>query len=247
MNQNNTRLALGLIAAAMLASASAGAATVSSTFDSDNEGWSTLRYTLGISFDADLGPSDFDGLFGNGAGSISASELGPNVAARFSAPAPFTGDLSAFVNGTISFQLIIKANPGASALTFLPGAVVFENAAANLAIGLTGSLPVAGSWTTYSAQLSENGIVDPTASGFWSAFAPNTIPGPKATQADIELVLSNVTRTTFTGEVTDSTDDTIALDNVHLTMVPIPASLPLLAAGLFGVRVARTRRRRNGA
>lgn len=54
-------------------------------------------------------------------------------------------------------------------------------------------------------------------------------------------VLGGVTRSTITGEVLDGPSEILALDNVHLTLVPIPAVLPLLLSALFGLVVAGRR------
>ena len=127
-------------------------ATIVSTFNVDAEGWRDLTYTnLGV-FDSDNGLANFDGAFGNPSGSIDTTDPGGSFAARFGAPAAYLGNLSLFIGGTITFQLIIKAMPGVISLPSVPGVVAFENSAINRGIGYTGPLPNAATWTTNAPQ-----------------------------------------------------------------------------------------------
>lgn len=237
--KNSARTVSASLLCATLLWATNTFATVQSTFDLTGEGWRDLTYTnLGI-FHLDNGLANFDALFGNPAGSVDTTDPGDDFAARFGAPAGagYLGDLTAFIGGAIAFELIIKANDGPIPSPAVPGVVAFENSVMNRGIGYTGPKPNAADWTQYSALLlPAPGIVNPFVVGFWGAYnLDNPFAVSLATAADFTNVLGNVTRLTINGEVTDGTDDTIALDNVHLTMIPIPATLPLLASTLFGL------------
>jgi len=221
-------------------------AATTSTFDSSAEDWRVLRFDNDGVFDADLGVAPHDAAFGNlpsGPGSISATDPGDDFAARFGAPAAFLGDKSALIGGTLSFDLVIKANDGDKSLDRVPGLVVLVNDGADLALGFTGALPTTD-WSTYTVPLEANGLavagLPPI--GSWVVFDPaNPAVFAQASAGDFATVFANLTALTITGEVTDGTDDTLALDNVSL--VPIPAPLVLLGSALFGLFVAA---RRNG-
>ncbi len=241
--KNLTRTVFVLLACAALLWTTNAFATIQSTFDLTGEGWRDLTYSNPGVFISDNGLANFDALFGNPAGSVDTTDPGGTVAARFGAPAGYLGNKSGFIGGSITFQLIIKAMPGVISLPAVPGVVAFENSAMNRGIGYTGPLPNAATWTTYTAQLSPNGLLNPLLVGYWGAFDLDD-PTGTASQAmpiDFTNVLGNVTRLTINGEVTDGTDDTIALDNVHL-VIPIPAALPLMASALFGLGFAARRR-----
>lgn len=218
-------------------------AAVVSNFDTDGDAWHVLTYTNPGAFVSDDGLAAFDNLFGNPPGSISATDPGDNFAARWGAPDKFLGDKSAFIGGQLRFDIIVKANPGPTSLPVVPGLVLIENASANLALAYTGALPNAASWTSYTVPLGANALAPgfPPPLGFWASFAPNNPSLNPASAADFVMVFANITRLSITGEVTDGTDDTLALDNVNL--VPIPAALPLLGSALFGLGFTARRRR----
>lgn len=229
----------------------ANAYAATSVFNSDAEDWRVFGFTQGAVFDSDLGLAEFDPTFGispSGMGSITATDPGDDVGARFGAPGAFLGNLSAFVGGQLSFDLIIRENDGPKELDRVPGIVIFVNNAVGKALGFTDVLPTTSPATTstYTVPLMANNIVPGSpvpALDSWIVFNPsNPFAFQQASAADFTEVFANVTQLTITGEVTSSTDDTLGLDNVNLSAVPAPAALPLLGSAFLGLLAAARRR-----
>lgn len=255
--EKSTQTASALLLCTAFFGATSANAAVSSTFDTNSEGWTVVEYSnpgvfTGTTLDAD----PFSGGFGNPAGSILATDPGDDFASRFSAPAAYLGDLSAYLGGTLTFDLRIVLNPGPTALPVVPSIVEFIGGdfdpgagVAPAALGYTGALPTTAWAPTYTVSLAANGIAAtfpiPPPVGSWIKYDPTTGPTAGFVQAnpdDFTNVFANVVRLTINGEVTDATDDTLGLDNVTLNPVPVPAALPLLLSALFGLGFAARRR-----
>lgn len=212
-------------------------------FSTDAQGWHVLTYDNPGTFQSDDGIAPYDANFGNpspaGNGSISATDPGDDLAARWGAPASIIAALE--IGGSISFDIIIKANPGDSSLPAVPGLLLIEGAGKSL--GYTGALPTATGWTTYNISLNANALATQQI-GFWANIDP-TDPSNLNTPAsagDFIDVFAGITRVSITGEVTNGTDDTLALDNVVVTApVPVPAALPLFLSAMaaFGFLARR--------
>jgi len=225
-----------LLAAFALAGGTASAAVVS-TFDADNEGWTTLE--LSNDGSAVLGgvPSSHVATGGNPGGFLTALDPGDETAARFSAPAKFLGDQSAYLGGTLSFDLALS--PASAAIAPVPALVVFMNETANLALGFVGLASPPETFSPYVVTLAADGAS-------WRAFVPGSpAANIAATATHFETVFAGLTHLSITGEFLDDIDDTVSLDNVVMSAVPVPAALPLLAVGL-GIAGAAARRRRAG-
>jgi hypothetical protein len=140
--------------------------------------------------------------------------------------------------------------------TRAPGLVYIESAAGD-GIIYTGELPD-DSFGSYSLDIAPNSSgldtsIDPKLPGIplpdiglW-AYVPDvtnlnplSFSDPSAIQ--IQTILGDVARLTVTGEVIDGLDDVLAIDNFHITLVPIPAALPLMLSALVGVAFAAGRR-----
>lgn len=200
-----------LVAAPLLALSISAGAQVTSTFDSDLDGWSGLggavsHFATGGNPGGFLQQEDTDGTF-----------------MEVIAPAKFSGNLLSYLNGAVSFDAknVNGANPDLSSGPWF-GTVVFSGpgGTAELAVaGIGPGTPLAdGQWRSFSAQL------DPA---LWSG--------------DLAAVLSNVTSLTVVLEFNDVTGaETAGFDNFLLTPMPEPGSLALLTLGL-GWLAARQR------
>jgi len=233
------------------------AAMTSFTFDADNEGWAVLDYTGGRLFTGEVGGPAGITPMGNPGGAIIADDPNADEGARFSAPTPFIGNASSLVGANLTFDLTVLLNfvPNTYTLSRALGLVYIENDTSGDGLLYTGALPDDG-WTTYSVTIGPNAApltLSPEAGlgglpvpdeGFW-AYIPDTSAIGAAfvdpTAMHFSDVLGGVTRFTITGEVLDGPSEILALDNVHLTLVPIPAALPLLLSALFGLVVAGRR------
>ena len=199
-------------------------ADVTSTFDTDKDGWTVFQNTA-VNF-------DWIAVGGNPAGHIGATD---NTAdwAYVQAPSKFL--TPAEYDGTFSFDL--RADNLNQPAGF-PG--IF-----NVRVGLQGAgftlinegpLPTT-SWTNYSFNLNE------TSAAGWRKFSnlsQNYSPlAPQATQAEMQSVLDGLTRiviaTDYTLASTDSNVpevDRTYIDNVRLSTVPEPATLLLVSVAL---------------
>lgn len=180
-------------------------AQVSSTFAVNAEGWTT--------------PNDADGTIGYSAtggnpngfvfGSPSSIVLGATtvyVPYTFDAPNTFIGNKSAYLNGTLRFDLQ-SSTTGASAqraeviLTDVTGVSLYY-------FPTTPFQPPSGpAWQTYSVSLSAT-------LGFWKT--TNSATGTAATQAQILSVLTSLNTLSIRGLHRDA-NITSRLDNVTLT------------------------------
>lgn len=90
---------------------------------------------------------------------------------------------------------------------------------------LTNPLPV-GEWVSYGVRLDE--------SEAWMN------GGAAATAADLLVVLSSLDRLRIRGEYINGSD-TGRLDNVSVSVVPVPAAIGFLGSGLLGLLATRRR------
>jgi hypothetical protein len=213
-------LRAALAACAFLCSGVAAAATVSSTFDSDAEGWL-------ISGDAVSGIPTWVANGGNPGGHIEADDSVAGGVWYFDAPAKFLGGLPGAYGGTLSFDL----RQTGSGSQFQAADVILNGAGLELRIDAgPNPLPV-GTWVSYSLALTE-------AAGW-------TNGGAAASQSDLLAVLGALDRLRIRGEFI-SGSDTGRLDNVALSAVPLPAAAWLLGPAVAGLVLPGVTRRRRG-
>ncbi|MDA0822020.1 MAG: hypothetical protein O3C28_06300, partial [Proteobacteria bacterium] len=228
-------------------------ANTSFTFDGPAaQGWTVLDYQNGRIFSNE--PAYNPGLtsVGNPTDAILANDPNAEQGARFSAPAPFIGNAASLVGGTLMFDLTVAENFDAMAYTLgrALGLVLVERGVE--ALIYTGALPD-DTWTTYTVNLGPNTVpltLSPEPKlggfsipdvGFWAYVPDITAAAPSfsdPTLGQFNSIFGAVDRFTIVGEVLDGPDDALALDNVNLTVVPVPAALPLMLSALFGVVVA---------
>ncbi len=207
---------LCMFGVAVAGSAAFGA--VSSTFDSDDEQWSTLNDAQGFTYDGGLGQP---------AGAIRARDIGDGRIWYFSAAPKFLGDQSAFVNGSLSWDILGITG----SQTSISDRADVMLSGAGMTLGIDADVqPLNGSWTSWGVTL---------AAGDWfvvSSVGNGTLSTTAASQADLAMVLGDLDGLYIRGEYTNGSD-AAALDNVLL--VPAPAALPLLAIGAAGLRRRR--------
>ena len=213
------RLTLLFLAACTLAASHGRAQTVTSTFDTNADGWTHAP-------GGDPGSTvTFSATGGNPGGRIVLNEAAQGAFDFFQAPAKYLGNDSAFLNGTFSFQLMDN-----SSIDDLSAPLTLTDASGDT---LTHVLPTfsPGSYVSFSFTLNQ--------SGGWT-YTPAGGTGSAATQPQFQTVLANVSTLVVPGDFHNGTELT-SLDNVALT-VPEPSTWALLL-GAFGVRTLMIRRR----
>jgi hypothetical protein len=212
------------VACSVLASSAGAAPLAESTFSLNDEGWSVVT-TLDYS-----GPATYSSTGGNPGGFIYAQD--PDTGAfGFLAPATFLGDKSAAYGQTFSFDVAAYDTPsnptswvGLYSDTGGPG-----GAAIWLARDYTAPTSTYPTWHSRSVVLDESdGWVD-VDTGF------------SVSQAVFQDVLADLDAVVITTEFVEGLETDISgLDNV--VMMPEPATMGLLAAGLAAVLARRHRR-----
>lgn len=226
------RLTLSPAILICLATSLAAHASTISTFNTNNEGWTSARI-------ADFGGPNFSLPVGTNA--LTYSSTGGNPGGRvsiedptddwqyFLAPAAFLGNKSSSLGLNMTFDLlrldsfsISPVNPQGPLVAATDGSTVLVYSAPY-------SVPNTTSWTSYSVAL---------AAGDWRI---NSTTGTLATASQLATVFGNLTALyisadMFAGAVTEGVPETLALDNVNLPSasneVPEPSSLALMATGL---------------
>lgn len=206
-----------LIPCATLSAALCGPAFgVTSSFDTDSEGWQAIGDVAGT--------LNWSATGGNPGGHVSITDLTTGGVTYFVAPAKFLGDQSAAYGTTLGFDLMQVYSGGPN--QFNAEDVILQSASLTLVYD-TSVNPANGSWTSYAV---------PLAAGGWKV---SSLAGPVATAQQMQSVLANLTGLRIRAEY-QTGPDLDRLDNV--TMVPEPATLALWGAGL-GALMLRLRRR----
>ncbi|MER0170101.1 MAG: PEP-CTERM sorting domain-containing protein [Nitrosomonas sp.] len=197
----------------------AASSLVSSTFDSDTDGWSGLTTDGSSSWSvitSGLAPAhSADGV---PAGSITLADPDSQWT-YFSAPGKFLGDQSAAFGGSLQFdsRYVVAGTSYAN-----EAEIVLKGAGLTLVYEATNSLPAV--WTHFDAAL---------VAGTWRV--ADTFSGALATDAQLLAVLSNLNALWINAEHFTPVTEVIALDNVSLlSPVPEPEIYTLLLAG-FGL------------
>ena len=206
-----------VLSVAVAASAPATALTISSTFDTDAEGWTGNPGEGSVAWVA---------AGGNPAGHIRVTDIGvggvPFGSGAFAGPA-YQGDLSAYDGGVMSIDMATFAGGGGTFASF--GAVQLSGAGDVAIYDLAVSAPPFNTWQTFTAPLT---------AAAWGK-----------TQSEWNAILADVTSI---GIPTDAFDggDTIGIDNFSMTspaeVIPLPATVWLMAAGIGSLAWMRRRR-----
>jgi hypothetical protein len=231
-------IALSLL---LFIAAPARAGLITSTFDTDADGWTsvTLKYPNPGAPPPILGtftPNWFP-TGGTPGGFIYLNDPdGSNATGDtqyWKAPTKFLGNLSAFYGGNLSFDLT-----DFTAFRFGPfdqEDIILVGGGLTLVYDTPYNPSTGNTWTHYSVGLVPSG---------WKL---NSLSGPPATEADMQTVLGSLEALYIRGEY-QLGPDTANLDTVILesspTAVPEPSSLTLLAAGVFCLASLASRRRK---
>lgn len=181
----------------------ASAVTIESTFDAGLEGWTG-------STGGDLA---FVSTGGNPGGFLQQTDT--DLSDMFvMAPASFLGDLSAFLNGTLSFDARQVGGNGEKYAPF--GFVTLFNGGNAISADIAGANAPSNDWTTFSMNLD--------AAGF------------QTTPEAVAAVLSNVTMIMVQLESQIGAVEVTGMDNFRMvSAVPEPATLLIGSFGVCGV------------
>lgn len=208
-----------LPALALLLPLSAAAQVVTSTFDTDLDGW-----TKAAGSDA-ASTTVWVSTGGNPDGFLRQNEAADGFADRIAAPAKFLGNLSAFNGGTLSFD--VWTNIISSALNANTDVIL---AGPTLSLRFDLPSPVVNTWTPRSMTLSHN--------AGWVLQDTGVAP----TASEFAGILANVTSLTLLADFR-SGPETPGFDNIRLQAIPEPSAAAwLLGAGALAFVTARLRR-----
>lgn len=209
---------------ALAATAQAGPAPIQSRFDTDAESWRVANLL-------NLATPSQAASFEAGTQRISTNDLFSWTV--FAAPAKFLGDQSAYLGGSLSFDLSDSLK---DATADIFPTLVLQSGAQLLA--WFGGSP-GTTLTPYTAAL--------TASPAWQKIVGYDITGlpilAAASQADLSHVLGALQGVYINADWKTAGNDHAELDNVELVgTVPEPSAWLMLLVGLGAVAVARSRR-----
>lgn len=211
------------LALPILLFAAAGArADITSTFDSDNEGWTT----------ANVDTSDLSILSSSAAaweaGHLTATET-PGQFFVYAAPTKYLGDKSTFYGGSVSFALSDTVRDGLR----YPNLLLRGNGTAIAYF----TLPPSAAGTTYTIPLTANpAATNPLTTNGWYDFNQKPV-----SEATLRGVLSNLDRFGVSADWATARQDVTTLDNV-IVAAPVPEPATFAALGLGLLAVVRRRR-----
>lgn len=209
---------LRISALAFLFSASLPALAVTSTFDTDAEGWSAQ---------GDIeGPLTWSATGGNPGGNVFIDDLTTGGVTYFVAPALFLGNFAGAFGSQLTFDLMQRYPGGPN--QFDAEDVILSGGGLTVVYD-TANNPVNNGWTSYSVPLSAAG---------WRL---NTLSGIAPTEEQFLAVLSNLSSLRIRAEYQTGAD-VGHLDNVAL--VPEPTTVLMLLSGIGCVAFAARRKQR---
>ena len=221
-------------AAALIGLAGPAAATsVSSTFDTDAEGWGVGDINSNISTAPDPNhPPTYNSTGGNPGGYISTTDT-ENIVA-FLAPSKFLGNDLGFIGGSLSFDL--QDTVPSDGVPY-PAVVLYSTL--GFSISYTAS-PPGTSWTSYSIPLTAFGWT-----GYPGGEQNGVVP---VTDAEFASVMGSIANIAIEADW-HTGDDNTGLDNVVLASggtpaVPEPSTWAMMITGLVGMAFLSVRGKR---
>jgi hypothetical protein len=186
-------------------------ADLASTFDTDAEGWGIYNNGAGA-------VPDYVSTGGNPGGFIKDTD-GTGSTFYFIAPSTWSGDLSGYIGGTLSYEIIIVAGTGshfdANDVRIWDG----DPAATSSAYlywdsGIDPPKPPGEAWTPFSVRITPNNL---------------TVSRPTGSTATFDSIMADVYALHIRGDLLGATD-TVGIDNVSLKAAS-PASIPTVSQG----------------
>ena len=226
MKKHRALLASLLISTGILFVGTNAHAAIADDFSSNSSGWQLIDLQGSGNYTTVIGTQ---GVTYNSGGYISATDPS-NYSFYFDAPDKYTGNLSAYSGGTLSFDTFYTTKETASA--WRDDADIVLTSGSTHLVWQAASNP-GTDWAHVSVVL-----------GVSQGWKIGSISGSNATAADIANALSNVTALRIRGEYANGLVETTALDNVVLAPVPEPETWAMLVAGL-GL-IGALRRRKSG-
>ena len=205
-------------------------AAVTSTFDTDAEGWTglTARPAENSAPIHNAGPfGAHSGAGGNPGGYFQLADP-DDQDTFFSAPGKFLGNQSSAVGGSLSYDLLTSATPN-----YAGPNVVLQGGGVTLVYFLTTQPAVQNSWVNVSVAF--------TPSASWHL---GSAGGGAVSTADFQTALGNLNRLWISAETHSPVEEISGLDNVRLaSAVPEPATAALMLLGIAAVAGLQLRRR----
>jgi hypothetical protein len=194
---NSGKYLCAAIAATLALTAHSVRADQVSRFDAGAEGWVVVNGGSSIAWDS---------ARGNPPGGVRSSDAMGNRLWYFSAPVAYRGDLSQYVGGSLSWDLLgltTTLSPAGAAAD-----VIIEGPAGRIGFPIDGNIDQA-TWQTFTV---------PLVAGNWfvvGAFPASTPSGSPIAVEQFNAVMANVTGLYIQGEYRNGSDQSV-LDNVRL-------------------------------
>jgi hypothetical protein len=228
--KRTTLSALCLLLLALAPAAARADAIVTSTFDTNSEGWNTVSLNNSGAISG-THTVTWNATGGNPDGHLSRTDPQAGTTFYWNAPAQFLGDMSAAYGGTLGYEV---RHSGGS--LYNAADVILVGGATPLTLVFDAAAMPTTAWTLFSIPFSE---------GQWRV---GSLSGAFATQQQLMDVLAALTALRIRGEYIDGTGETGRLDNVSVNAppepTPEPAALALMGTGLAGCAVVARRKHR---
>jgi len=198
-------------------------AAISSTFDSDSDGWLAADLPGNGDYAAPIATFEptWNAAGGSPGGFISAADPSTN-AYFFQAPAAYLGNRSEYVGGALTFEITTSHNNWEG-----DRIVVLVGDNGKVVVAPIAQPPVANTWLAYSVPLTA------------SSFLKNNLQGTGVNAAELAAVMGDLEAIYVPAEFATPAIETTGLDSVSL--VPEPASLLLLVCAAAAISRRRAR------